>query len=171
MDRFTNAVKLALDNKNWYGALASALTLPDICARLDNPVKPKGAPDTRYTTWATQWIEPKYTKFIGPTHTKKVFLSGADCYALRCAYLHAGQDDVSDDKKTALERFHFNAPPSIAHNNMFDGIVLQLDLGRFCMDIVAAVEEWADHVKGNDEVQSRMTSLISVEIGPHRMPF
>lgn len=34
---FTNAVKNSLEQENWYSALTLALTLPDICGKLENP--------------------------------------------------------------------------------------------------------------------------------------
>lgn len=31
MKRFTDSIRNALSNKDWYGALSTALTLPDVC--------------------------------------------------------------------------------------------------------------------------------------------
>jgi hypothetical protein len=58
MKRFTEAVRLALANGNSYGALLTALALPDICGGLENP---RHGSKARYVAWARHWIEPLYT--------------------------------------------------------------------------------------------------------------
>ena len=37
MERFTNAVIKSLATENWYSALSLALTLPDICGKVEQP--------------------------------------------------------------------------------------------------------------------------------------
>ena len=85
MDRFTRGVENAVASANWYAALALALVLPDICGKLASPTQ---ASSTRYAGWFDRFVRPRYTRGIGPARTPHVFLSGDDCYALRCAYLH-----------------------------------------------------------------------------------
>jgi hypothetical protein len=62
-----------------HSALALALTLPDICSSIECPIRKVGV---RYRCWCDTW-------------GKALSISGADCYALRCAYLHNGQDEFS----------------------------------------------------------------------------
>jgi hypothetical protein len=46
MKRFSDAVRASVEQRNWYGALALALTMPDVCGRLESPtlnVEKRGA--------------------------------------------------------------------------------------------------------------------------------
>ena len=36
MERFLNSIENSITNKNWYGALTLALSMPDICANIVN---------------------------------------------------------------------------------------------------------------------------------------
>jgi hypothetical protein len=100
MDRFVKAVRLSVQQRNWYGALAVALTMPDICAQLENPTRESHKP---YVEWFNRYMLAKYTVAAGPPGymDPRAFLSGDDCYALRCSYLHTGADDVSQQLATS----------------------------------------------------------------------
>ena len=80
------------------------------------------------------------------------FLTGNDCYALRCAFLHEGRDDISRQKaKEALERFLFVVPPHgwEIHCNMING-GLQLQVDIFCRDVERGVTEWLSSAESDD---------------------
>lgn len=57
MNRFTDAVRQAVDAGNFYSALPLALALPDICASIDSPGERTGP---RYKRWATTWVLPRF---------------------------------------------------------------------------------------------------------------
>ena len=62
-----------------------------------------------------------------------VFLSGADCYALRCAFLHEGRDEITDQRAgEVLDAFAFVVPPagSAIHSNQ-NNQTLQLQVDIF----------------------------------------
>lgn len=152
---------MALHAGDWYGALTTALTLPDICGRMETPneySKP------RYARWFTQWVEPLYT--MGSSGKKHVFLSGNDCYALRCSLLHEGGENIEEQKaREALDNFHFIEPPP--NGNIFHKIqsnrslLLQVDI--FCNDVANAVDEWAKSDSANTpEVLERMNGLLKI---------
>lgn len=42
MQSFLDSIKLSLETKNWYAALAVALTIPDICGSIANPKEHSG---------------------------------------------------------------------------------------------------------------------------------
>src|SRR5262245_11080360 len=104
------SVRYSCLTANWYGALHGALTLPDIAAKIDGrPQKTNGA---RYASWFDDYVKPKYTASFAITKggQKHVFLNGNDCYALRCAYLHEGDFDITaHSARDILERFVFVA--------------------------------------------------------------
>lgn len=152
MERFTNSLRSSVKHQDWYVALSSALTLPDVCGRLIDPTQTS---TKRYPQWFDRWVAPSYLNF----------LSGADCYALRCSYLHEGGTDITNQRaRDALDDFHFIVPPgngcSIHCNWINNKLQLQVDI--FCLDIASAVDDWALSVKDNHEVQERMRSLIRI---------
>lgn len=154
MDKILNSINNSLYQKNWYAALFMSLTLPDICSSLEF-----GKGDgNRYS----QWFENNLKQYAG-------FLSGDDCYALRCALLHQGKDDISDQiKRDVLEHYVFLT--SGAHRNLFKGndfngvkkSFLQLNVGTFCKDMVSSVENWLTEVNGNSDIQYRLINTIGI---------
>lgn len=170
MDNFTRAVKEALVSKNWYAALVVSLTLPDICGKLEYPFKKSGP---RYSEWFRDWVEPAYTKQIGAENKAHTFLSGSDCYALRCSLLHQGEVDISQQRaQEVVQRFHFIAPNeslSVHCNSQGTRLILQVD--QFCYDICNGVERWLDSVVDDNEIRKRINQLISIEIPPENGTF
>jgi hypothetical protein len=161
MYSYINSVRQSVKNQNWYSALSLAITLPDICGRLEAP---KSYSFKRYKNWFNKYMSKKYTLTINSeTH---VFLSGNDCYALRCSFLHEGHDSITEqDKRQALDSFHFVAPPSdgsVIHCNQAYN-VLQLQVDIFCDDICLAVEEWINEMSSTKpEVIENFSNLLTI---------
>lgn len=157
MIRYTRAIEKSLDNRNWYSALTLALALPDICANVCSPTE---GSKRRYARWYDQYMLSKYTSHIGPDKHEHVFLNGEDCYALRCALLHEGSHDITEQRaRQALESFNFVVPPSgcRVHMNQFNN-ALQLQVDVFCLDICESVHRWmADSSFSNGEFDSFLT--------------
>ncbi|WP_439878911.1 hypothetical protein [Pseudomonas prosekii] len=162
MKRFTESLRSSVANKDWYVALTSALTLPDVCGRLSDPqVKSQ----TRYAAWFNKWMGKNYTRsdrLSGPA----CFLTGNDCYALRCSYLHQGEVDITaQHAREALDSFHFVAPPpgwKIHNNRISNSLQLQVDV--FCLEMADAVDEWFQSVAKDAMVQERMKTLLLVHV-------
>jgi hypothetical protein len=161
MEHLLRAVETAVVQQNWYAALTTALALPDICAWVENPSVGSRA---RYVAWFDRFLRPLYTKRVGASQEEMTFLTGDDCYALRCAFLHEGRDDVTEQKaQDVVERFEFTvAPPGwVVHCNMsMVGGKLQLQVDQFCAEIVGAVRAWFTTVLGRPDVQSRLLTLL-----------
>jgi len=141
-----------------------ALTLPDIAGKIDDPQKASGA---RYIDWVEKYLSPAYTNKIGFSGALHKFLSGGDCYALRCAFLHEGSDDVSKQRAAqALEKFQLVAPRPrmLIHKNQA-GKKLQLQVDVFCRDVVAAVKTWQSHIQLPDATRlARLKALAEIHI-------
>lgn len=170
MNRFTNSIRLALSAQDWYGALFTALALPDICAKLETPSEGSKARSIR---WFKEWLEPLYTIKIGPFRQLHVFLGGNDFYALRCALLHEGSADINEQNaQEILEKFHFITPPhnGIIHLNQFDN-TLQIQVDIFCNDIAEAADSWARSVVNNESIQERMKLLLIIHDGSRGISF
>ncbi len=154
MKNIIEAINNSLKNENWYAALFVSLTLPDICAALEH-AKTSG---DKYAKWFDQNLS-KY----------KNFLSGNDCYALRCALLHQGKDDISDqNQQEVLEHYVFltkGAHCSLFKDCVFNGekkSFLQLNVQTFCNDICTAVENWLNSNSKNSAIQNRLNKTIEI---------
>lgn len=170
MDRFINSITESLNRQNWYAALTTALILPDICGRLEDPEKHSKA---RYVAWFREWLQPKYTSYIGPDREEHVFLHGEDCYALRCSLLHEGASCIEEQRaRRALNDFHFITPPRgrMVHCNQSNH-TLQLQVDIFSQDIAEAVALWYEEKKDNEEIISRIESLLIIHDSSGRIIF
>ena len=161
MLRLISAVRSAIETQNWYSALLVSLSLPDICGRIEEPSK--GGRE-RYEHFFNRYLAQFYTGPPGHTGAPHTFLSGSDCYALRCSYIHEGRDDITTQKaRQTLERFRFSAPDSgIVLHCIQMGNVLQLQVDIFCEHVCQAVEVWLKDVSGDAEVEQRMKTLLTV---------
>lgn len=154
MQNILDSIDVALGNKNFYVALFVSLTLPDICVTLEHGKTTGG----QYASW----FDTHLTKYAG-------FLSGNDCYALRCALLHQGKDNITDQKKKeVLEHYVFltkGAHCNLMKDCIINGVktsFLQLNVERFCRDMHEATETWLKSVKSNNEVQKRLQETIII---------
>lgn len=154
MQKIIDSVYSSLENENLYAALFVVLTLPDICSALKHG-KTLG---DKYA----EWFDQNLSQYKG-------FLSGNDCYALRCALLHSGKDDISDqDKQEVLEHYVFLTKG--AHCNLFKDCVfngekksfLQLNVQIFCKDICKAVENWLISSSTNSVIQERLEATLEI---------
>lgn len=143
-------------------ALSLSLILPDICGGLETPGEGSKA---RYVRWFTRWVQPRYTRKVGPAAQCHVFLSGEDCYALRCALMHSGTADISlQPARKALEDFEFVVPPPgfTIHCNQRDE-TLQLQVDIFCQDMSDAVDAWDEATATDAAIEAEKRTLIRID--------
>jgi hypothetical protein len=91
-------------------------------------------------------------------------MTGSDCYALRCAILHNGIDEIESQRaRDTIRRFVFLAGEGAPHCNlMYD--ILQLDLGLFCKEVCDACDNWrTTFLKEQQEAAQREASLMIYE--------
>ena len=161
MDNLIKALESSIASKNWYGALFLALSVPDICGYLEFPSKRS---QDRYEEWFKKYMLSKYSSCIGPEHTPHVFLSPSDCYALRCAILHEGRDVILEQRaREALDRFHFIEPPPSGqiHCNQINNI-LQLQVDKFCNDMIDGLQEWKQNINKIPDIEQRLKNILKV---------
>jgi hypothetical protein len=154
--RFTDAIANALADKNWLAAAALSLTMPDVCGGMEHP---KHKPEKRYKAWWDRYMLKHCPK-----------LSGADAYALRCAYLHEG--GLHQRARKAVTHFHFVVPkegPVSRSARRFErslrvhrGNARVLQVDTFCRDMIDAVDKWSSDVRTNQAVQQRLQSLLEI---------
>ncbi len=139
-----------------------SLIIPDICGKLE--VERKSS-SKRYPAWFNKYLGNKYQNF----------LSGDDCYALRCSYLHEGSDNIEVQRaKDILDHFVFISDGS--HCNKFsdcyfgdpkyDGkTFLQLSVRQFCQDMVEAANQWLKDVSHDKEIQKNIKKMLKIHEG------
>lgn len=169
MDRFIDAINKSVETANWFSALTLALTMPDICGRLEDPSLGSGA---RYKKWWEIYMLPNYQRTNAIDGRQITFLSGGDAYALRCSYLHEGGADISLQKaRVALDNFHFvyPEPNTEMHCNKVNN-VLQLQVDIFAAQMCSAVREWDADVSGKQEIQVRKSGLLRIRSANDGIP-
>ncbi len=169
MNELTSALRKAVGDKNWYAALALALSLPDICGWLDSGETKVGL---RYQAWFKQYLNHHYDKRLREKEPGIVsecgpFLNGSDCYALRCAFLHQGLEDLTEQNaKKVLSRVYFHANDKAGHCVMVNDL-LSLDVRTFCGEVADAADAWFA-ARGNDpKVKERSDKRLLI----YSLPF
>lgn len=164
MDGFLDGLDQALRERNWYAALAMSLALPDICVKASDPATKTNR--SKYAAWFDEFVGPKYRRSVGAERQEHVFLSGRDCYALRCALLHEGSADVTEQSaREALDRFHFCAPGkqnNTWHMNQKDGSLL-LMVDQFAADLLEAARAWWSSLEPEARQQAMKTHLTILD--------
>lgn len=163
MQDFIEAIDKSAENDNWYGALFIALSLPDICGKIEYPEE--NSSQRRYAAWFEKYVQPNYTHNVGAEEEVTVFLSGNDCYALRCAYLHEGGYDITGQRaREVVEKFHFIvAPPGFTiHCNTINA-KLQLQIDIFCDDIKQGVLSWLEDIKDDEKKSGANEELLKIQ--------
>jgi len=106
----------------------------------------------------------RYSSFIGLDKTPHTFLSSSDCYALRCALLHEGREEIVEQRaRDALDRFHFIEPPPNGqiHCNQINN-VLQLQVDVFCRDVLEGLAQWRKDIQGTPDIEQRISNILQV---------
>ena len=175
MDHLISSINRSIKDKNWYGALAISLSIPDICSKINDGTKTTGK---KYASWFNEYVgihyqsnypEPLLQKVLEYStkedylNLKKPRLTGNDCYALRCAYLHEGIGEISTQRaREVLDEILFVEPSnemelhgSIVNNKL----ILRID--EFCSHILAGAEAWKRQL--NLEQKARLNSFLLVK--------
>lgn len=88
----------AFETEAFFSAIASALTIPDICGKYLFPNE--SACRERYGKWFDRYISSNYVIGSNTTEAKEeIYFCGEDCYRLRCVFLHEGITDLHKDYK------------------------------------------------------------------------
>lgn len=164
MNHFIDALETSLDTQNWYSVLFISLTLPDICGKVDEPNETS---KKRTINWFNKYLKPIYTSNIGADRREHVFLSGSDFYALRCAYLHEGSDEITSQcAQDVLEKFKFIQPITNSfciHRNQI-GTTLQLQVDQFGKEILDALRKWTVDISSDYERVKKIDNLLKIEM-------
>lgn len=159
MEDILFALQLAIDSKNWYGALFITLTIPDICSKLESPTINT---NKRYPDWFDKFKDVLY----------KGHLTGRDCYSLRCSYLHEGiQVTEKHSSKENVDKFSFSpqGPHLISMENIHVGssedgkTICHLSVKSFSEDMIRFARKWLKAVESNETIQKRISEMIKIK--------
>lgn len=92
---YVNDIKCSLRNKCYFSALSLALTLPDICGRVEHPNKNVGE---HYIEWYDNYIGSYLEANQKELADGNPWLSGEIVYNLRNTFLHQGSPIVEGSK-------------------------------------------------------------------------
>lgn len=155
MRELIDSVRQSLQSNNYYSALFVSISIPAICASLEYGK----SHNKEYALWFDKNL---------PTY--KDYLSGNDCYALRCALLHEGSDDTSQHRaKEVIEKYAFTV--SGPHRFKFTGCVfngisvppsLILNVEIFCNDILQAAEDWLEKSIAIKDFNKKLESSLKI---------
>lgn len=174
-------IESALRLKLYYLAIASSLTVPDICVTLSTQ-KRKAEP-LPYAQWSNDWfvttlnahamaaIPDDARAYI----TKPIFdensVPGEALYKLRCAALHNAMFERDDMQKFGFERFLFSTPETGINiigrqsaggsNDPPEGRpVMWLDTKRFVLAMTDAARRWYAANSSDDVVIEGLDKLV-----------
>jgi hypothetical protein len=168
MDGFFEGLERSIESRNWHATLVMALTLPDICVKASDPSR--NTSGRRYAEWFETYVGPAYTRFVGASSYREEikFLSGRDCYALRCALLHEGSSNVSGQSiREALDSFQFSTPGVNGNSNHMNRVAgkLYLMIDEFAADILAGARAWWSSLSEDEQraAQERQIAFMSTD--------
>jgi hypothetical protein len=125
---------------------------------------PSAQSQKRYEQWFEKYMLSKYSSFNKWDNRHHTFLSPSDCYALRCALLHEGSDNIAVQRaRDVLDRFHFIEPPPKAkrHCNQINNI-LQLQVDVFCTDVLEGLTQWRKDIQEISCIAQRIKNILQV---------
>jgi hypothetical protein len=165
MTKYKQALEHAVNSENWYAAMTLSLTLPDICGAIDKPGKYNSR--ERYSEWFDRFLGGEYS-MTKPDGSRNYFMTGGDCYALRCAFLHEGSADVSKKRAENIvkDTFILHHSKVVALHKIRQGGKLLIDMKVFCFDIISGVTKWEQEVYSESDQRRRtaISSLLSLHL-------
>lgn len=165
MEDLLDQIEQTNESGLYYLALLGVLIVPDICGALES--ENGEASGRKYRKWFRENVSPKgYTSeapgVIGPegldTHD---YLSPEDAYYFRCSFLHQGSTQHRDSE---YARIAFAEPGYLddmkkVHLNIEDE-VLQIDVERFCEDVVSSARDWFAKNRDNRVVAQNLDRFV-----------
>lgn len=131
-----------LSAKNYYTALFVTLTIPDICGALAS--SDGWTNREKYAEWFNNCVAHKHVAW------GKQWLTGEDCYKIRCAMLHQGRSDHSKISYSSV-RFMIKQPNTaiVGGTISISDETLYIDLPQFCRNIVQSAYDWLEEVEND----------------------
>ncbi len=148
IEDLSREIEKALGARLFYLALLLTLTLPDICAALEQPDGRSG--QKRYEEWYNRNVFQK----IGG-------LTPEEANELRNTVVHQSSAISSDKRK--YSRIIFTMPGEhVTVDSMVLNDALTFNVGAFCERWIRCVREWMEESRDNVYVKANLPSLLQV---------
>lgn len=139
LDHYLEDILRAVQGGTLYSALALSLAIPDICGAIEYPSEPGSK---RYRAWFDAWCQMHQST-----------LTAADCYALRCSYLHQAGERFSGSVAAHARLSHIQFTvgkamggwssqfvPEVAGSSAKPAVRIPVE--TFCQDMARAAKGW-----------------------------
>jgi hypothetical protein len=125
--------------------------IPDICGAMES--SDGRATSTRYAEWFDVNIAPNYPALPDGSP----FFSGADCYRLRCSFLHQGS---TQHPKSDYSRVIFTEPASNTFHMNIVNDALNIDIRQFCREMADAALTWLPAAEATENFQRNFPKFM-----------
>ena len=162
IEKILASLEISLKSNAYYSALITDLILPDICGEIEYG---NANSKERYIKWFNEYL---YKYYNNRGYNNQVnFLLAENCYALRCSLLHQGITNIENQrsKQGSLSKIYFHTNNYyLGHCNLdCDSIEgLQLNVERFCFDVIKAVRTWLEAISQDDMKNNKIYLLMSI---------
>lgn len=147
MRDFFDQVDAATNGGLYYIGLLGALAIPDLCGAMqaDDGIATKPL----YIGWFDDYVGAKY----------EGLLTGADCYDLRCGFLHQGRLHRAGSRYARVIFLEPGTSTNIFHKNVMDD-VLNIDVRIFCNDMTEAARNWLRTAEDSDLYRQNIDNFL-----------
>ncbi len=164
-------IKEVLDKNLFRSALILALTIPDICSRIEYSNQ-TDTPQKRYAKWFDDNISKYNVGEIGPDKNFDCF-NGYMCYLLRCRMIHGESKDIRDvpnRDESSLKKAEYDIIDFIFTNNTYSEFFKfegKKKAALFCKSIpqlVMQIISCADGFYHNTKDKRKFTDACNIQI-------
>ena len=177
MINFIKEIESCLATQHLRCAVGMALTLPDICGKVEYPDEVQVR--KRYADWCNQylWNQGFITLSTSIDENAQHILFGDVCYKLRCAFLHSGNTDLNQRKNdrypffelrisSAMDNGIFVEPYTV--NNKGEVSRFTLDIRHLCHVLCNAAKEYYENHEPKSDFSEHQFSIVDVEEGARK---
>lgn len=150
------ALRACIGSGNWYAALALAMMLPDVAGAATWPeLRGEGKSKARVTRWVREYVGED-------------LMCADDFYALRCAYLHTGSEDLSGQRaRRFFARVHLTVSPPTCESifnriKVGDDEILSHDVDELCRRVLRAAFHWYNGLPLTDDRKAYELGLLTL---------
>lgn len=161
MQQYLESIKLSLETKNYFGAIAMALTLPDICASVE--YEGEGQNSVKYSKWFNKYLADTFTQIFHDQDLSVVIFGAQECYAARCSFLHQGTHVIKGQRS-----LNYAYTPTVSSVNFTsidkgkyqrNGDILFLDVNFFCEAVINAVDNWMKEIRDDNVKKTKIAAM------------
>ena len=159
LDRYLADIHYAVNAGALYSALALSLAIPDICGSIEYPGESQV--HRRYGDWFDAWC------FLHQSQ-----MSAADCYAMRCSYLHSGSAEFAGPSAGYADLSHIQFTTGLSGGGWTSTFLpigapntmpaVRIPVETFCRDMTTCANGWQVARTGDPRVAQALAQLLEI---------